>query len=93
MKSLVAAVVIVLIASSAATAGWTYVAPVGVPMYSPVGHQYYTASPVYVYRLPMVPAPVVTAPAQSFYLAPVVVRQKVFVHGQPVRNVLRALRW
>ncbi|MBX3411082.1 MAG: hypothetical protein KF708_00080 [Pirellulales bacterium] len=43
-------------------------------------------APTMVFR----PAPVVVSPAPVFVGRPVVVRPRVFVPGQPVRNVLRA---
>jgi hypothetical protein len=81
--------------------------PVAVPMYSayyPVAPAYstYYAPPVYsayyapplysaYYPAPMVVARPVYMPSAAWYGAPYVVRPKVYVYGQPVRNVLRAI--
>jgi hypothetical protein len=58
-----------------------YSAPAPVPYYAaaPVATPYYVASPV----------PVAVAPV--YYGPKVVVRPKVYVRGEPVRNVLRAV--
>lgn len=47
---------------------------------------FFAPQPTVVYR----PAPVVVAPAPVYVGRPVVVRPRVWVPGQPVRNVLRA---
>lgn len=128
MKNLVvvAAGVIFLLAGSTASAGWTYVSPMGAPPpavvhYWPVGPVYAYPAPVVavaprvVYRPPVVvpgpmlyPPPVaypprvvyrppVAYPAPVFYRppvvypAPVVIHPKIYVRGQPVRNVIRAV--
>jgi len=84
-----------------------YYAPAPVMSYSPVvtasyympqtvyyaaPASYYVASPVvapYYVASPYVPATVAVAPL--YYGRPVVVRPKVYVAGEPVRNVLRAV--
>jgi hypothetical protein len=101
MKTLVAAVLIVLAAGSTAFAHpWVAVpvapAPVVVQAYYPptpvyaypsavvaVPGRYMVAAPIVMPQPVMVPAPV--------YARPVVVRPKVYVLGEPVRNVLRAI--
>jgi hypothetical protein len=97
MRTLLAAVV-VLMAASTASAGWGYVAGPGVvydywpaaPVVYPA--PYVVASPVVE---PFVPAPVyVSAPlgyGPAYYPAPVVVRSRVYYYGQPVRNAVRAV--
>ena len=101
MKSLFAAVAVVLLLASTASAGWAYVAP------GPVVYGAYYGGPVYAYPgvTPVVvarpvmaaPAPVVYAPAPVAYPAvvgygyPYVVRAKYYVPGQPVRNAVRAV--
>ena len=47
---------------------------------------FFAPQPTMVFR----PAPVVVAPAPVYVGRPVVVRPRVWVPGQPVRNVLRA---
>jgi hypothetical protein len=92
MKSLIAALVVVLFVASSASAGWAYVAP------APVVYGYWPdVAPVYAYPAPvMVARPIVAAPPVYYGPAPVVygypyvVRPRVYVPGQPVRNVLRA---
>jgi hypothetical protein len=59
------------------------VATYPVTTYRPVVTSY---SPVVTYSAPVLYDPVVTS-----YYAPVVVRSKVFVAGQPVRNFFRAI--
>jgi hypothetical protein len=54
---------------------------------SPIAVPYYAAAPVMV--APMAVAPVYYGPA--YYGPAVVVRPKVYVRGEPVRNVLRAV--
>ncbi|MEI8375234.1 MAG: hypothetical protein WCJ35_20630 [Planctomycetota bacterium] len=79
----------------------TYFAPAPVASYGPVvttsyyaPAPYYAAAPVpYFVASPVVapfyvPPPVVFAPAYGW---PVVIQPRVFVPGQPVRNVLRAV--
>jgi hypothetical protein len=125
MKRFLAAVVIVLVFCSVASAHWPYVvsrpvvvpAPVVAP--PPVVHHFHPVGPVYAYPPPVVayrppvvayrppvvayrppvvayrPPVVVYRPtvvaAPVYYPAPVGVRPKVYVVGQPVRNVLRAV--
>ncbi len=108
MKTFLAAVAIVLVLGSTASAGWTYVAARPVVVAAPVAvpaaevHYFYPVGPVYAYPGPVVryhaPPPVVAyrpavvpVPARVVYPPPVVVRPKVYVRGQPVRNVLRAI--
>jgi hypothetical protein len=55
---------------------------------------YYVAAPVVVPRRYYVAAPVVAAPvvvAPAYYGRPVIVRPKIYIPGEPVRNVLRAV--
>ncbi|MBN2024368.1 MAG: hypothetical protein JW809_16415 [Pirellulales bacterium] len=102
MKSFLAllAVGVVLMAASTATAGWAYAAA------GPAVYGYYPIAPVYTYPaypgpVPMVvarpvvpvvaPAPFVYGPAPVVYGYPYVVRSRVYVPGQPVRNTLRAV--
>jgi hypothetical protein len=69
----------------------TYVAPVAVP---PVTTYYApTMVPATTYYAPAVAAPVVAAPVMTPVIPArqVIVRPKVYVRGQPVRNVLRAV--
>jgi hypothetical protein len=72
--------------------GLSYVAPVTayrpVTVYDPLVGDVPVASyrPVITYNAPAVYDPFVTE-----YYAPVVVRPKVFVTGQPVRNLFRAV--
>jgi len=102
MKTLLAALGIVLLIGSTSIAGW-YVGPTVVQAYYPA---YYPVAPVYAYpaRVVVAPAPYVTympvaAPAPYVYGAPVpmlfgppaVVRAKVYYPGQPVRNVVKAV--
>jgi len=100
MRSLAIAITLgaILLAASVASAGWTYVAP-------PVVYGYYPAGPVYAYPAPVptvvarpivpapvyAPGPVVYPVGPAVYSYPYVVRTKVFVPGQPVRNTLRAV--
>jgi hypothetical protein len=117
MKSpiVVAAVVVVLLACSTASAATVRVGPVVVRTPTVV-HSFYPVGPVYTYPAPVVavtphvayrPSVVVSAPAIApatvvyrpavvyrpvvVAPAPVVVRPKVYVLGQPVRNVIRAV--
>ena len=101
MKRVLLAVAIVVLGCSVASAGWGYAHPVAVPVAPPVVvHSYYPVGPVYAYRPPAVAVPVVPAPVRvavpapvvyGYRYRPVVVRPKVYVWGQPVRNVLRAV--
>jgi hypothetical protein len=77
---------------------YTAAYPVAVPTYSayyPVAPVYsaYYAPPVYsaYYPAPVVVARPVYAPAAVYYGAPYVVRPKVYVYGEPVRNFFRAV--
>jgi len=90
MKSVLAALVIVFLAGSAAMGQCYYVAsPVAVmpppamvvPAPMPVT-TYYAAPPVYSY-----PAPVWVSPGPVYYPGRAVVRY--YPYGQPVRNVVR----
>jgi hypothetical protein len=73
------------------TAGY----PVAVSAYYPVAPVYsaYYAPPVYsaYYPAPYVVARPAYLPQAVYYGAPYVVRPKVYVYGQPVRNVIRAV--
>ncbi|MBN1591071.1 MAG: hypothetical protein JW888_16275 [Pirellulales bacterium] len=99
MKSILAALGVVLLTASVASAGWAYVPPAPV-VYgpAPVVANYWPVGPAYAYPAPYVvarpayayPAVYGYAPAPVVYASPYVVRQKVFVRGQPVRNALRA---
>ena len=106
MKTLLAALAIVLVMGSTALAGHRYVVAYPAPV--PVVSYYAPAAPVYVAPAPVpynayyappavaypvaVPAPVYAYPAPVYaYPAPVVVRAKVYPYGQPVRNVFRAV--
>lgn len=68
--------------------------PVAIPIttvYQPVVPAY---APVVAYRPMVVPAPVPVvygAPAVVYAGRPAVVRSKVYLPGQPVRNILRAV--
>ena len=106
MKRFLAAIALVLMAGSTAFAHHPYVAllPVApapyaayygpapvVPYYAPVAAAPYIPAPAMAYYRPgpvVAPAPVVVAPA---YGRAVVIRPKVYVAGQPVRNLLRAV--
>lgn len=105
MKIAILAVVIILLAASTAFGGWQHVVPVVVPAPTVV-YSYYPVGPVYAYPAPVLypvapvfypPAPALVYPRRVVYPAgvlapaPVVVRTKVFVRGQPVRNVVRAV--
>jgi hypothetical protein len=96
MKTLLAALGIVLLIGSTSFAGW-YVAPT-------VVQAYYPGTPVYAYPAPYMtympvaaPAPPCAygvpmyAPAPVLIGPPAVVRARVFYPGQPVRNVLKAV--
>jgi hypothetical protein len=95
MKTLLAALAMVLVMGSTAMAAHRYVvaypAPVPVVAYYAAPAPVYAAPapvPYYAYYAP--PAVAVPAPVYA-YPAPVVVRAKVYPYGQPVRNVLRAV--
>ena len=66
-----------------------YPAPV-VAYYPPA---YYAPAPVYAVPAYPVPAPVYAAPAPVYAAPrpPIVVKQKTFYYGQPVRNFFRAI--
>ena len=80
--------------------GPVFAPPVGPVVRVPA--RYYVAAPV-VYNAPIVAAPVYAPPvyarpiygpsvyAAPFYGRPVVVSPKVYIPGQPVRNVIRAV--
>jgi hypothetical protein len=94
MKSLIAALVLVLVVASSASAGWAYVGPAPVvygywPSVAPV-YSYPYAAPYVVARPVYEPAPVYYGPAPVVYGYPYAVPARVFVPGQPVRNLLRA---
>ncbi len=86
----IAAVVLVLLSSSTASAGWGHGVPVTV-------HSFYPVGPVYAYPeavvVPVMPVPVL-APAAIVYPAPAaVVRARVSYYGRPVRNTIRIVGW
>ena len=81
---MLAALAVVLLACSTASAGWPYVGPVVVAPSPMVVHSYYPAGPVYGYPAPVVTvAPRVVYRAPVFYPAPVVYRAPV-VYGPHV---------
>ncbi len=87
MKKILAALGIVLLGASVASAGWTYVARAPV-VYgpTPVVANYWPVGPVYTYPAPYVVArPVVAAPAPVVYYrpAPVVYGPAPVVYGYP----------
>ena len=103
MKTLIAALLIVLLLGSTSFAGW-HVVPTVVRAYYPVAPVYAYPAPVvvapapYVSYMPLaVPAPAyaygppVIAPAPVIVGRPAVVRAKVYYPGQPVRNTLKAV--
>jgi hypothetical protein len=107
MKTLIAALVILLLISSTTFAGWYVVRPTVVQAYYPGAPVYAYPAP-YVSYMPVAPAPYVSympaAPVQPYaYGVPVVapapivvgpaavVRARVFYPGQPVRNVVKAV--
>jgi len=90
---LVAAVMLMVLLASPLFAGRAYVVPVQPGL---VTYGYYPVAPVYyTYRRPAVVATPVYAPAPmvapAVVPAPVYVFPKVYVAGQPVRNVIRAV--
>lgn len=99
MKTLIAAIAVVLLLGSTAYGGW-YDGPTMVQSYYP----YYPAGPVYGYPGPVVvagprvvyspifPAPMMV-PAPVWYGRPVVVGPagRVYLPGRPVRNAVRAV--
>jgi|WetSurMetagenome_2_1015567.scaffolds.fasta_scaffold796202_1 hypothetical protein len=102
MKTLIAALGIVMLISSTSFAGW-YVGPTMVQTYYPMAPAYAYPAPVvaapapYVAYMP-VATPVVTyygspvvAPVPVYVGRPAVVRSKVYYPGQPVRNVVKAV--
>ncbi len=105
MKTLIAAIAVILLLGSSAYGAW-YVGPRVVTAYYPAApvcacpapaYAYYPA-PVVRYRVPAVaPAPrgvysPVVAPAGVWVAPrPVVVRGKVYMPGRPIRNVVRAI--
>ena len=103
MKSILAAVVVVLLLGTTAYGQW-YAGPTvayypAAPAYAYPAPVYAYPAPYYTYRAPVVAyypyaayAPVVAAPVSVWYGAPgVVVRSKVYIPGRPVRNVIRAV--
>jgi hypothetical protein len=102
MKSILAAVAVVLFLGSTAYGQW-YVGPRAVyypaaPAYAYPAPVYAYPAPVYGYRVPAVaPAPYVAyapivAPARVWVGPPaVVVRGKAYIPGRPVRNAVRAV--
>ncbi len=107
MKTIFAAIVVVLLLGSTAYGQWYYgpraVYYPAVPFYGYAAPVYAYPAPVYTYRVPVVApsryvayAPVVStpvvAPMPVWYGPPgVVVRSKVYIPGCPVRNVVRAV--
>jgi hypothetical protein len=82
---LVAAIVLVLLLVSTASAGRLYV----IPARAAVTYSYWPVGPVYAYPAPAVvaaPAPVVVPAVAP---APVVVFPRAYVYGRPVRSVVR----
>jgi hypothetical protein len=72
----------------------TYYSPVIATAYYAPQTVYYSApAPYYVAAPVFAPAPAVVAPVAvaPVYARPVIVRTKIYVPGQPVRNVLRAV--
>ena len=65
-----------------------YAAPVPYYAAAPVVTPYYAAVPV---ATPYYVASPVAVPAPLYYGRPVVIHPKVYVRGEPVRNVLRAV--
>jgi hypothetical protein len=105
MKSILAAVAVVLLLGTTAYGQW-YAGPRAVyypaPVYSYPAPVYAYPAPYYTYRVPVVApypyyaySPVVAAPvyapAAAWYGPGVVVRSKVYIPGRPVRNVVRAV--
>jgi len=96
MKTLIAAIAVVLLLGSTACGGW-YVGPRVVQSYYPVGPVYgypgpvVVAGPRVVYS-PIIPAPMMV-PAPMWYRPPVVVGPagRVYLPGRPVRNAVRAV--
>lgn len=94
MKSIVAALVLVLVFASSASAAWAYVAPgpmVYTEYYGPTAAAVAYPAPMVVARPVVAMPPVYYAPAPVVYGGyPYVLAPRVLVPGQPVRNVLRA---
>ena len=104
-RTIAIAAVLALIGSTA-MAGWgdrvvvvpgpvpvvTYYAPTPTYVYppAPVPTVTYYSGPAYSAAAPTY-APSVVAYPPVYYGRPVVVRPKVYVYGQPVRNVIRAI--
>lgn len=94
MRVVLTAVTVVLLTASTAVGGRVYRSRVVVPAAPVMVHSFYPVGPVYAYPEPvyMAPvAPVVYGPAPVYYTPGVTVRSKVYVHGQPVRNTIRAV--
>jgi len=95
MKTLLAAIAVVLLLGSTAYGGW-YDGPTMVQSYYPAGPVYGYPAPVVVgprvVYSPIVPARVM-APAPLWYGRPVVVGPagRVYLPGRPVRNAVRAV--
>lgn len=86
MKSpvVLAAIAVVLLACSTASAGWPYAAPVVVAPPPAMVHSFYPVGPVYAYPAPVVRvAPRVVYRAPVVYPAPVVYQPRV-VYRAPV---------
>lgn len=95
MKTLIAAIAVVLLLGSTAYGGWY--GPRVIAPYYPVGPVYAYPAPVVVIGprvvySPIVPAPMM-APAPVWYGRPVVVGPagRVYLPGRPVRNAVRAV--
>lgn len=63
------------------------------PASVPVTTYYVPSVPVTTYYAPSVPVITYSAPVVTtrYYYSPYIVRPKVYVRGQPIRNVLRAI--
>jgi hypothetical protein len=105
MKSVIIALLIVLLIGSTSFAGW-YVPPRAVAAYYPGVPMYAYPAPVVAAPAPYVsympaPAPApyysygvpVVAPAPVVVGPPAVIRYRAFYPGQPVRNVVKAVVW
>jgi hypothetical protein len=96
MKTLISALVIVLLIGSTSFAGWYAVGPTVVQAYYPAPTVYAYPAPYVSYMPVVAPAPYVSympvvAPAPVVVRPAAVVRARVFYPGQPVRNVLKAV--
>jgi hypothetical protein len=89
---LLAVVLAVLLAASTAFgARAVVVGPTVVHSFYPVGPVYAYRAPVVVAPVPLIRPPIAAAPVPGWYGRPALVRPKVYVWGQPVRNALRAV--